>query len=70
MAVYENADHEGDEAVATRAAAQKRERIGHQLRDIDQLEGTYPFTLEVSVRAYRINRTLHQLCHRGPCARP
>ena len=42
-------------------AERQREHIGHQLRGIEQLEGTYPFTLETSVRAYRINRYLHQL---------
>lgn len=31
------------------------------MKGIEQLEGTYPFTLETSVRAYRINRYLHQL---------
>lgn len=60
VAVYEDAETESDAAIADRAAIQ-RERIGHQLKGIEALEGTYPFTLETSVRAYRINRYLHQL---------
>lgn len=60
VAVYENVAQE-DEAVVAARAAQQRELIGHQLKGIDELEGTYPFTLERSVRAYRINSYLHQL---------
>jgi gallate dioxygenase len=60
VAVYENVAHEDDATVAARAA-QQREHIGHQLKGIEEIEGTYPFTLERSVRAYRINSYLHQL---------
>jgi gallate dioxygenase len=35
--------------------------VHHQLAGIERLEGTYPFTLETSVRAYRLNRFLHRL---------
>jgi len=35
--------------------------IAHQLDGIDKLPGTYPFTLERSVKAYRINKFLHDL---------
>ncbi|MGO4411459.1 protocatechuate 4,5-dioxygenase alpha subunit /protocatechuate 4,5-dioxygenase beta subunit [Cupriavidus sp. OV038] len=60
VAVYEN--HAADDRAMQEARAERqRERIGHQLRGIEQLEGTYPFSLETSVRAYRINRYLHQL---------
>lgn len=38
-----------------------REQIAHQLAGIEQLNGTYPFTLERSVAAYRINKFLHDL---------
>ncbi|AVA35537.1 gallate dioxygenase [Cupriavidus metallidurans] len=60
VAVYEN---ESADAPALREARAERQRehIGHQLHGIEQLDGTYPFTLETSVRAYRINRYLHQL---------
>ena len=60
VAVYEN-EAGTDPAQRAASAARQREHIGHQLRGIEQLEGTYPFTLETSVRAYRINRYLHQL---------
>jgi gallate dioxygenase len=35
--------------------------IRHQLAGVERLEGTYPFTLERSVKAYRLNRFLHRL---------
>src|SRR5262245_8222084 len=38
-----------------------RERIGAQLKGIEKLEGTYPFTLDRSVKAYRLNEFLHRL---------
>jgi gallate dioxygenase len=37
------------------------ERIRHEIRGAEQLDGTYPFTLDLSVRAYRLNRFLHDL---------
>ena len=38
-----------------------RERIAHQWAGIEKLPGSYPFTLELSVKAYRINEFLHRL---------
>jgi gallate dioxygenase len=38
-----------------------RDHINHQLAGIERLEGTYPFTLERSHQAYRLNRFLHNL---------
>ena len=35
--------------------------VGRQLAGIERLEGTYPFTLDRSVKAYRLNKFLHQL---------
>jgi gallate dioxygenase len=35
--------------------------IQHQLAGIERLEGTYPFTLARSVKAYRLNKFLHSL---------
>ncbi len=35
--------------------------INHQLAGIERLEGSYPFTLARSVKAYRINKFLHRL---------
>jgi gallate dioxygenase len=36
-------------------------RINHQLDGIEKLEGTYPFTISLSVKAFRLNNFLHQL---------
>jgi len=49
-----------DDGVAESPAAH-RERIGREWQGIDQLPGTYPFTLDRSVKAYRLNHFLHQL---------
>jgi gallate dioxygenase len=38
-----------------------RQRIGRELAGIEKLEGTYPFTLDRSVKAYRLNEFLHRL---------
>jgi len=37
--------------------------IHHQLAGVEQLGGTYPFTLARSVKGYRLNRFLHRLTH-------
>ena len=55
--IYENAsDEKLDETVEA-----YRERIGRQWVGLDKLEGTYPFTLDRSVKAYRLNHFLHEL---------
>lgn len=56
-AIYEN------EAVEPTAAIVERhmEHVGRQLAGAEALEGTYPFTLETSVKAYRLNKFLHGL---------
>ena len=38
-----------------------RTRIEHEWQGIGELKGTYPFTLERSVKAYRLNEFLHRL---------
>ncbi|MCK9685375.1 gallate dioxygenase [Scleromatobacter humisilvae] len=38
-----------------------REHMARETLGLDALEGTYPFTLERSVKAYRINKFLHSL---------
>jgi gallate dioxygenase len=43
------------------AAQRQRDRIALQTAGADALPGTYPFTLERSVRAYRLNKFLHDL---------
>jgi gallate dioxygenase len=62
VAVYEN-DAADPVAAAAMAHAIEAHRvhIAHQTAGVEALEGTYPFTLETSVRAYRINKYLHQL---------
>jgi gallate dioxygenase len=49
------------EADGTESAAAHRERIGREWQGIEQLPGTYPFTLDRSVKAFRINQFLHEL---------
>jgi gallate dioxygenase len=47
----------------------QRSRIEEETRGLELLEGTYPFTLERSVRAYRLNKFLHGLVDEGFRAR-
>ena len=56
-AVYEN------EAAAPVAGevARHSARIGEQLVGAERLSGTYPFTLERSVKTYRLNKFLHDM---------
>ena len=56
-AIYEGADDGLDAA----ALARERQHAATELAGIDQLPGTYPFTLARSVRAYRINDYLHRM---------
>jgi gallate dioxygenase len=61
-AVYEN-ELERDELMEPVADIQSeyRRHIGHELAGAEKLEGTYPFTLERSVKGYRLNNFLHRL---------
>src|SRR5712691_9735292 len=56
-AIYEN---EAAQPSAAEVDAH-RTHMGHQLAGIEKLEGTYPFTLERSVKAYRLNKFLHEM---------
>ena len=56
-AIYE-AD---EEASSAEDLAASRARNAEQLKGVESLNGTYPFTLERSVKAYRLNKYLHQL---------
>ena len=56
-AIYEVADDAPDEV----AAARQRDHIARQAAGIEKLEGSYAFTLERSVQAYRINDYLHRM---------
>jgi gallate dioxygenase len=55
-AIYENeASQSADPDTAYIA------RINHQLAGVEKLEGTYPFTLPRSVKAYSLNKFLHSM---------
>ena len=43
------------------ALAEHRAHVSRELAGVEKLEGTYPFTLARSVKAYRLNRFLHAL---------
>jgi gallate dioxygenase len=52
-------DDSGEPAAESPAAY--RERIQQQWSGLEKLSGTYPFTLDRSVKAYRLNSFLHSL---------
>ncbi|SAL09943.1 gallate dioxygenase [Caballeronia telluris] len=56
-AIYEGEDSETKPAIVER----HRQRMALQLTDVEKLEGTYPFSIETAVRAYRINDYLHRM---------
>ncbi len=60
-AIYEPVGQATPEPVVER----HRVHVGAQLAGADALPGTYPFTLDRSVRAYRLNRFLHALIEPG-----
>jgi gallate dioxygenase len=57
IAIYENESMDVP-AETTRAFVEKMNRESNGL---EKLEGTYPFTLQRSVKAYRLNKFLHRL---------
>ncbi len=62
MAGIATAIYEGvDEAPDANIVARHREHMARELAGVEKLEGSYPFTLERSVRAYRINDYLHRM---------
>jgi gallate dioxygenase len=56
-AVYEDLGSAPDPADLQRY----REHMQHQTAGAETLEGTYPFTLQRSVKGYRLNKFLHRL---------
>src|SRR5262252_8967048 len=56
-AIYEN---EALSDVGTNTQ-EYRHHMGRQLKGAERIPGTYPFTLERSVKAYRINKFLHDM---------
>jgi gallate dioxygenase len=63
IAIYEN---EAIEPMATDTTSAYLEDMGRQLKGVEQLEGTYPFTFARSVKAYRLNKFLHDLVNMPP----
>jgi gallate dioxygenase len=61
MTALATAIYEDDGPVASVDPKKTRERMQHELVGAEKLEGTYPFTLELSVKAYRLNKFLHNL---------
>ncbi len=61
--VYEN-EPEPANGKSGETPEQHRERMQHEWQGIEKLEGTYPFTLDRSVKAYRLNSFLHNLIKR------
>jgi gallate dioxygenase len=55
--IYEDESHEP----AGESPQQYRERVTREWTGIEKLPGTYPFTLDRSVKAYRLNAFLHRL---------
>ena len=55
--VFEDAEP----VVVKETVEEHTKRIYHQLEGIEKLEGTYPYTIEMSVRAYRLTSFLHDL---------
>jgi gallate dioxygenase len=60
VALYES-EVAVDPALNAGANELHRRHIAHQTQGAEELEGTYPFTLQRSVDGYRINNYLHQL---------
>jgi gallate dioxygenase len=57
--IFENAsDDPLDEPVEA-----YRKRMTEQYAGLEELPGTYPYTIERSVKAFRLNRFLHELVH-------
>jgi gallate dioxygenase len=62
MAGIATAVYEGEEAETKPSIVERhRQRMAVQLTDVEKLDGTYPFSIEVAVRAYRINDYLHRM---------
>ena len=60
VAIYEN---EAQQQPLPGPIARHQARMALELAGAEKLAGSYPFTLERSVKAYRLNRYLHELVH-------
>ena len=62
MAGIAAAIYEGLEGAPNTAVVERhRQHVATELRGIEKIAGTYPFTLERSVKAFRINDYLHRM---------
>ncbi len=59
--IFEDDPAQADEQADAESPEQYLERIERQWRGVEKLPGTYPFTLDRSVKAYRLNSFLHSL---------
>jgi gallate dioxygenase len=59
--IYEDDAPLPDTRTEAQSDADFREHITRELAGIEKLPGTYPFTLDRSVKAYRLNSFLHRL---------
>ena len=53
--------YEGIDAPNPAVVERQQQHAANELRGVERLAGTYPFTLERSVRSYRINDYLHRM---------
>ncbi len=60
-AIYENQTVALPAELSAAVAAAQREHMGRQLRGVEDLPGTYPFTQATSRKAYRLNKFLHAM---------
>jgi gallate dioxygenase len=56
LILEDESDEIGDESLD-----EYRARIGRELAGVEKLEGSYPFTLDRSLKAFRLNEFLHRL---------
>jgi gallate dioxygenase len=61
MTAIATAIYEGTDDPSSAVVERHRHHVASQLSGIERLEGSYPFTLERSVRAFRINDYLHRM---------
>jgi len=61
MAGIATAIYEGEDEPNPAVVERQQRHVASQLRGVERLQGTYPFTLERSVKAFRINDYLHRM---------
>jgi gallate dioxygenase len=57
--------YEGVDAPNPAVVERQQRHVANELRGVERLQGTYPFTLERSVKSYRINDYLHRMIEPG-----